>query len=566
MTGSRVFTTLVATALVFVALPALAAPVPADLSTWTVYNHPDPGGPFTDPGQWDVDVTGTTVHQVMNGRPTFFASPGDADGQRITASFTTPINDNDFIGFALGFSTDPADPSTDYLLVDWRQSDQWIDWGDSTGPVLGLGGLAVSHVTGVPTLGELWAHLESPANPAGGVEELDRGATLGNTGWLDSTTVSFKVEYTTTSLDVWVDGSHEISITGTFPAGPFALYNFSQPDVEMSGITFEPLNSPPEVDSAASDVTVNEGQVGSTSGSFTDPDDDPMTLSCSGGCSGFVDNGDGTWSWSQTLPEGPDTFDVTVTASDGQESVDDVFTVTVLNVAPVITSTSSVAGPHDIGMSLDAAFDFTDAGVLDTHTAQFDWGDGSSTAGAVTETDGSGGATGSHVYGAPGSYVVTVTVWDDDGASDTAVLGEVFVFDPDDFVTGGGWVSSPAGAWVDRPDNTGKATFGFVVRYDKSWAVRGSLEFQIHKGLNLHATSFDYLLISDGVAVFEGSGKVNGESGYSFRVVASDERYTGDPSDLFWIEITGPGGLVYGGAAYPAGLPIKGKGIQVHDR
>jgi hypothetical protein len=49
--------------------------------------------------------------------------------------------------------------------------------------------------------------------------------------------------------------------------------------------------------------------------------------------------------------------------------------------------------------------------------------------------------------------------------------------------------------------------------------------------------------------------------------VATDERYATSTKDLFWITITGPGGVVYNGSTYPAGgLPIVGKGIQVHDR
>jgi hypothetical protein len=330
----------------------------------------------------------------------------------------------------------------------------------------------------------------------------------------------------------------------------------------------EPLNDPPEVsDPASPNVTVNEGSVGSNSGAFSDPDGDALTLSCTGPCTGFVDNLDGTWSWSRTLAEGPDSFGLTITASDGLAESSDSFTVTVLNLPPVITSTSAVPGQHDIDDPLAVSADFTDAGVLDTHTSSWNWGDGTSSAGVMSETDGSGTTSASHLYSDPGFYTVTVTVWDDDGDSDTAVLGQVFVFDPDDFVTGGGWVSSPGGSWVSQPDHTGKATFGFVVRYDKSWDVSGNLQFQLHNGLNLHATSFDYLLINDGVAEFHGAGRVNGVAGYSFEVIATDERLATTTQDLFWIEITGPGGVVYSGALYPpAGLPIVGKGIQVHDR
>jgi hypothetical protein len=548
--------------------PVAATPVPVDLSTWTAHNQPYTGPGTADPGIWTVDGSGQSVAQSINGRPTFFASPVPAEDNRITVSFETPLTDDDFFGLALGFSTSPTDPSTDYLLIDWRQSFQDINWGEGTGPVTGTPGLAVSRVTGVPTLNEFWGHIDSAASPAGGVVELARGTTLGNVGWTDATVYAFVVEYTTTSLDVWVDGSHELSIAGDFPAGPLALYDFSLADLGMSGITTEPLNDPPVVtNGGADDVVANEGTSGATSGAFTDPDGDPLTLTCTGQCGGFVDNGDGSWSWAQNLAEGPMGFSVTIEASDGLLEVSDEFSVTVLNLAPVIQSVSALADNHDMGSPLVVSFDFTDAGVLDTHTATFQWGDGTNGSGVVVESAGAGSASASHVYVDPGFYTVSVTVTDDDGASDTASLGEVFVFDPDSFVTGGGWISSPSGAVVSNPGHTGRATFGFVVRYDKSGAVRGSLQFQSHKGINLHATGFDYLLIDDGIAEFDGWGTVNGIPGHYFRVVATDERHSSSSEDLFWITISGPGGLIFDGAVFPAGgVAVVGKGIQIHSK
>ncbi len=53
------------------------------------------------------------------------------------------------------------------------------------------------------------------------------------------------------------------------------------------------------------------------------------------------------------------------------------------------------------------------------------------------------------------------------------------VYDPiGGFVTGGGYIMSPAGAYVQDPAATGKANFGFVSKYKKGATVpSGSTEF-----------------------------------------------------------------------------------------
>ena len=80
----------------------------------------------------------------------------------------------------------------------------------------------------------------------------------------------------------------------------------------------------------------------------------------------------------------------------------------------------------DEGTTLDLAGgalgSFADEGTQDTHTATIDWGDGTTAqAVSVTEANGSGALSGSHIYADNGVYTVRVTVFDDDGglASDT---------------------------------------------------------------------------------------------------------------------------------------------------
>jgi hypothetical protein len=67
---------------------------------------------------------------------------------------------------------------------------------------------------------------------------------------------------------------------------------------------------------------------------------------------------------------------------------------------------------------------FTDPGWLDTHTAIWEFGDGTSDNADLNEEnnppDSTGTSMASHVYGDDGTYVITFTVWDDDGGMGSA--------------------------------------------------------------------------------------------------------------------------------------------------
>ena len=130
-------------------------------------------------------------------------------------------------------------------------------------------------------------------------------------------------------------------------------------------------------------------------------------------------------------------------------------------------------------------------------------------------------------YSEPGVYSVTVTVTDKDGGISDPVTASDFIviYDPDDgFVTGGGWIDSPAGAYTVDPTLTGKANFGFVSKYKKGASVpTGQTEFQFKAGdLNFHSTSYDWLVIAGAKAMYQGDGTVNGVSGFSFQISAID--------------------------------------------
>ena len=231
-----------------------------DLSLWNDESYPAVSG--FGAGVWTVSGDGLSVYQSVNGQPTLFVSDFDVAGLAIEGMVSVDTTaDNDLIGFALGFTPGDADPGSstaDYLLVDWKQGDQYYNFGSPscTGGSTSLEGLAVSQVTGVPTADEFWGHFDEDAicSPAGeGLEELQRATNLGATGWADNTSYMFRFEFTTTSLKVFVDGVEELNIAGAFSDGSLAFYNFSQTNVTYKAFVTEPLfskalTSGPDVD------------------------------------------------------------------------------------------------------------------------------------------------------------------------------------------------------------------------------------------------------------------------------------------------------------------------------
>jgi PKD repeat protein len=88
--------------------------------------------------------------------------------------------------------------------------------------------------------------------------------------------------------------------------------------------------------------------------------------------------------------------------------------ITVNNVIPEIES--GVEQTVEEGRSFDFSIGFTDAGILDTHKATIDWGDGTpSIQGSIIESNGSGKITGNHIYVENNSYIVTIIITDKDG-------------------------------------------------------------------------------------------------------------------------------------------------------
>jgi PKD repeat protein len=264
------------------------------------------------------------------------------------------------------------------------------------------------------------------------------------------------------------------------------------------------------------------------------------------------------------------TYTVTVRVEDAAGASDTgTFQVTVGNLPPTCGGIVAPIAPVPVGTLVTATAPFSDPGTQDTHTGSMTWGDGSSSAATIVEANGSGTATATHTYSAAGVYTLTLTVTDDEGASGSCTFQFVVVFDASaGFITGGGWINSPPGAYTPDPTATGKATFGFVSKYKKGATVPdGNTVFQFAAGdLNFKSTSYEWLVIAGSKAMFKGSGTINGGGDYAFMVSAID----GSPDRFrirIWDKTTGT--VIYDnqiGAADDANptMALGGGSITIH--
>jgi PKD repeat protein len=335
-----------------------------------------------------------------------------------------------------------------------------------------------------------------------------------------------------------------------------------------------PINRAP-VASAAGPYSGLEGSpVSFDASASSDPDGDPLTYDW--------DFGDGSphgtgvnpsHTYADNLAGG---YTVTLIVRDAGGLVGTASAAAIIdNVAPEVGVIDAPIDPVSVGSAVTATAGFTDAGILDSHTASIDWGDGTSSSAAVTEADGSGAASGSHEYAAAGVYTLTLTVTDKDGGTDQSAFEFVVVFDVvAGFVTGGGWINSPLGAYVADPSAAGKATFGFVSRYQRGATVpSGNLEFNFRiADLQFHSTSHEWLVVSGSKVRFKGSGTINGAGDFAFLVSAVDGDVSGDESDTFRIKIwdKGTGIVVYDsemgrGDGAPATTLLGGGSIVIHN-
>ncbi|MCL4262370.1 MAG: DUF11 domain-containing protein [Anaerolineae bacterium] len=180
-------------------------------------------------------------------------------------------------------------------------------------------------------------------------------------------------------------------------------------------ITVQVDNVAPALDNVSISDPINEGDTATLNGSIIEVSPaDSFTLTVAWG-DGAVDSyayGAGTTDFSENHtyaddnPTGTpsDVYTVTLTlVDDNGGTAVHMTTLTVYNVAPVVDAGADMAVNTGTAVTFNGSF--SDIGIEDTHTIEWDLGDGHSTSGTLTPT---------HTYGAAGVYTATLTVTDDD--------------------------------------------------------------------------------------------------------------------------------------------------------
>lgn len=300
-------------------------------------------------------------------------------------------------------------------------------------------------------------------------------------------------------------------------------------------ISVEQNNQPPAGQPPVAEIKgpyCPEGEVSNFVGeTSSDPNGGPLTYAWDFGDGGTTTEANPTHNFGD---DGE--YKVCLTVTNSVDKSDTVCTTSYIrNVAPTVGPIRVDPKSIQIEKAFKATADFNDPGFQDSHTAVWDWGDGTTSEGTVTENNGLGFVTDSHTYATAGKYTITLTVTDDDGASSSShntiiVSKDKGTDDKEDhsgFVSGGGWIESHEGSYKENPKLSGKVTFGFVSKYNQwSSEPNGDTEFQFQTGnINFHGSNYEWLVISDNKAQCKGVGTINGEGEYDFMLTAVDGQF-----------------------------------------
>lgn len=387
---------------------------------------------------------------------------------------------------------------------------------------------------------------------------------------------------------VTTPNGESISLSGdapTFLAGQAGTYAVKLIVADPLGLTSTdemtviatPSNTPPTLDPIG-DRGIDEGQTLSFQVTASDMETpDGLLFSAADLPTGSSFEG-GTFSWT-TVDGDAGEYTVTFTVTDGSGGYDEeTVTITVNDVvsdmaSPEITVFAVDSNPAPINkpVTIRATIDDSKTGSSAIESAMYSLDDGIPV--SMTPEDGAFDESTETVVatltGLPaGVHRLTLSAADAEG--NVATISEpliIVVYDPSaGFVTGGGWIKSPVDTAYPYQTLTGKATFGFVAKYQKGKTVpKGEAEFTFKTGgMTFHSGSYTWLLVTQtpeghSMAELQGTGTLNGKRGYGMTLTAVDN----GRADTLRFRITDSTKKV----VYDTGdamLSLKGGSIVIH--
>ncbi len=495
-----------------------------------------------------VSLSGRVLDGLGNGLPNQYVNMYPAGGTPLptvltdaSGNYSFQVGAGDYYLYVYGYNSDPANAPHYYYL----QSTSPVSLAQTTVMDIQLPARKVS------------VHVQDPgANSVANVAMSTQG--IYNPNLMLGSTPAYGYSYYFTGSPTYTDSSGNATMwlfpsvpggTYTLTAAPpsggaFATFNVQNVNVTSDKsivIALQFVHDPPVTTATLSPSPDGSGTYcGTTTVSLSATAFSGFTVAAThytvdGGptqtyTSPFAVSGGGPHSISYWSVDNVGVFEITNTRS-------------FINSNPVVTITGPASGSiYAVNTPVNFTGTFTDAGG-GTHTAQWTF-DGSSQAGTINES--TGAVSAAHTFTTPGVYMVGLAVTDSCGGTGTAsTVGGldalVVIYDPDGgFVTGGGWINSPAGAYVPSPTLTGKANFGFVSKYQHGANVpTGQTEFQFRvANFSFHSTAYDWLVVAGARAQYKGTGTVNGSGNYAFILTAIDGQINGGGGvDKFRIKI-----------------------------
>ena len=243
---------------------------------------------------------------------------------------------------------------------------------------------------------------------------------------------------------------------------------------------------------------------------------------------------------------GPNALTITVTDTDGNQISQTVNVIVADFLGPETSNTAAAPNPVAVNtpVTVTANVDDSTTGGSDITLAEYSFDGGpwvpTSVADGVFDEVSEDVIANIGSFATPGVHRISVRGTDSAGNVGDVENILLAVYDPmAGFVTGGGWINSPEGAFTADPDLIGKAIFGFVSKYQRgATAPTGQTEFQFRvANLNFHSSSYQWLVISGAKAQYKGSGTINGEGDYGFMLTAIDSQLNNTGIDKFRIKI-----------------------------